>query len=365
MVMSRRTAHDQPAPSRTRETSSDRSKSKFRYQERTKESIHERATQQGSMFDSIFENFPAFKAKVGNNLLRVLPATWDNADHYGYDVFIHRGIGPDNSVYICSKEMGKGPCPICEERAYLDKEGDKKEADELKPQHRVIFWVIDRDNEAESPFIWDVSWAMDKDIASLSEIKRTGEFLIIDLPDDGYDFEFTREGTTMNNTKYVGKQIARRSSPISDDEDQQSKWLDFITDNPIPNILKFYDYDHIKDVFSGKSKEEEKPVESVRSRSLREDLDDEIVDEPVSEKKGVSRLREADKPVASKTRKTVAEPEEEAPEEEDDAPFDTDEDTVEDQGQDTEEADEQESIKQVAERTKERLRTVQRQVRGR
>jgi hypothetical protein len=130
-------------------------------------------------------------------------------------------------------------------------------------------WIIDRNNEKDGPKFWDMSWTMDKDIASLSINKRTGEALLIDDPENGYDFEFVREGKGLN-TRYIGKQISRQSSPISDDERQQEVWLEFITENPIPDVLNFYSYDYIAKIFTGRKPVETDTTDEAPRRSLRE-----------------------------------------------------------------------------------------------
>lgn len=330
--MSRRQQHEQESsssPSRERRTlGGNGARTPFKYQARTAEHVKVRAEQQGGMYDNIFKQFPTYKAKVGNNLLRILPPTWQNADHYGYDIYRHEQIGPDNSMYLCLKEMKGEPCPICEERAELDRLKEDKDAAELRPRHRVVVWVIDRDKENEGPMVWDMSWTMDKDIAALSTNSRSGEILLIDHPTEGYDFEFSREGTTMTNTKYMGKAIARRSSPINDDPDMQDEWLNFIMINPIPTVLNFYSYEHISQVFTGQVKEQDDEPQrisrnTVSTKSLREELDDEIPEKEVA--KPVTRRRivrdeeeppfeEPSKPKVARGRKRIVDDDEEAEE---------------------------------------------------
>lgn len=254
---------------------------KFVYTPRDTSAVQKRATQQGGMYDTFFDSrFTKFKADAGYNCIRILPPGWEGADHFGYDYFLHSNVGPDNSQYLCldkmadlanSKGLEGGRCPICEERRRLEREGEIEEANQMKASRRVGVWVIDRNNERDGPKFYDMSWTMDKDIASLQINKRTGEAILIDDPEEGYDFEFQREGTGLN-TRYIGKQIARQQSPISDDRKQQDAWLEFISDHPIPDALNFYDYEYIAKVFSGKApvekdeEEEEQPRRTSRTR---------------------------------------------------------------------------------------------------
>lgn len=359
MVVSRRQQHDQQVEEKVETRRETRSRPNFQYQARTAEQISDRATQTGGNYDVLYQNYPSYKAKVGSVLLRILPPTWDNAEHYGYDIYVHNNIGPDNQRYLCLKSMGKGKCPICEFRATLgNSTQDQKDAQELKENHRVVMWVIDRDNEAEGPKIWEMSWSMDKDFAALCQDERTGAILLIDHPDEGYDISFKREGTTMTNTKYVGKSIARRASPINDNPDIQEKWLDFITEHPIPSVLIYYSYEHIEAIFSGRTVEEKEEQQKSNTtteagrKSLRDELDDEI---PENRPK-------------STTRRTVVEEETADEEDETKPPFETDKPTTSStrrttQKETTEEEEEQETKPMsIAERTRERLRQRQQQV---
>lgn len=74
----------------------------FQYKPRTADQVKGRATRKSSRYDSIFkQGFDSYRPKQGDNLIRYLPPTWDDADHYGYTAFVHRGIGPDNATYLC------------------------------------------------------------------------------------------------------------------------------------------------------------------------------------------------------------------------------------------------------------------------
>jgi len=189
----------------------------------------------------------------GQNRIRILPPTWEDARHYGYDIYIHYGVGADNQSYLCLQKMKNKPCPICEERAKASSKGDDEAAKAYAPKKRVMVYMIDRKNEDEGVKVWAMPWTLDRDLAERQVDPDTNEVLLIDDPDEGYDVMFSREvkGGNTRFAGYVGIDIARRPSPLSDDEDQMRDWLSFIVDNPIPSILRFYDYDHIKRVFFG------------------------------------------------------------------------------------------------------------------
>lgn len=283
----------------------------FKYQKRSKENIRKRATQSGGSFDRMYnEGIETFSPKEGDFYLRILPPTWSDADHYGFELYVHYSVGVDDQTYLCPNKMNHDPCPVCEARIKAQDEGDTEYASKLSPKKRVAIWVIDRSEENEGPLLWSMPWSVDKEFAQLSQNKRTGEILLIDDPVDGYDIEFTKSGAGIK-TKYTGIQIDRDPSELSDDHDLTNKWLDYATDHPIPDILNVYEYSHISNVFSGSSgkkedyedsdekedrvvdiksrrhhprdeeaKEEKEPRRRSRSRRDEEDKEDEKEEEP-------------------------------------------------------------------------------------
>lgn len=263
-------------------------RSRFKYQPRSPETVKTRASQKGGMFDSyIKSDIKMLKVGEGDHEYRVLPPTWPDAKHYGYEIYMHFGIGPDNQAYLCLEQQKKGTCPICKERRRCDADEAKK----LAPTKRVLMWVIDRDAEQEGPQLWACPWTLDRDISMVSIIKKTGEVLVIDHPDEGYDLAFTRQGTT-ERTKYQSPQIARHSTPLSDRDDDADAWLDYIEQHLIPDCLVFYEPDQIEQVFNGAQREDDDPsTERVRHTS------------PSEEEAPPSRRRERE----------VVQPEEDAP----------------------------------------------------
>lgn len=219
-----------------------------RYQRRDPKLTKERANRKGREFDSFLkEGVKTFTPKEGDNVVRFLPPGWKDPDHYGFTVFVHFNIGPDNGAYLCLRKMRNEPCPCCEEFDRAEKEGDKEYAASIKVSERVLAYIIDRDKESEGAMLWSMSWSMDRDISACTVDKRSGDVLALDDPDNGYDVEFTREGKGLK-TKYIGVKVARRESDLGDDS-----LLDFVRENPIPDLLLYHDYDYISNVFGGKS----------------------------------------------------------------------------------------------------------------
>ena len=226
---------------------------KFQYQKPNQETIQKRQNNSGGAGESFLsQKFPTFIIKEGDYQIRLLPATWDNAEHYGLEIFVNYGIGPDNSSFLSISKMkgGNERDPVKEERERAIREGDRDYADTLKPNQRFLYWLIDRDKEKEGPLLWAAPYTLDKDLALLSQDKRTKELLYVDHPEQGYDVFFSRNGKPPQ-VRYTGLSLDRRPSPLHDDPKVAEKWLQFVMDNPLPSVLIHRDYDYIKNVFGG------------------------------------------------------------------------------------------------------------------
>lgn len=226
---------------------------KFTYKERSVDSLKARAERTGGKFDSIYKGgYDTWKPKQGDNLIRFLPPTWDNADHYGYNVWTHGFVGPEQGSYLCLFKMQGKPCPVCEQANAARIAGDEEEQRQNTASERIITWILNRDgDDPAKPLLFQMSWTQDRDILALCHNRRTHAALWIDNPDVGYDVSFQRAGTGMKQTRYFGYQIARDHSPLNDDARVQDSILQFIEDNPIPSVLQFYPADYISKALMG------------------------------------------------------------------------------------------------------------------
>lgn len=219
----------------------------YRYQARDEGEAKRRAEHGANEFDRVLKpHIKVWKPKDRVNRIRIVPPTWDNAKHFGVDVHVHYGVGPDRATYLCLNKMKGEADPIAEEHAEAVREGDDDYAKELSAKHRVLIYLVDRDDEKEGVQAWMMPSGLDRDIVKISHDRSSGEVLLIDHPEEGYDVTFEKNGTGKT-TKYEGVAIARRSSPLG-----KAAWLDFAVENPLPDQLQYYDYDHIAKVFNGK-----------------------------------------------------------------------------------------------------------------
>lgn len=100
-------------------------------------------------------DFVPFTAGMGN------PFADEGSDTYERTYWVHRGIGANNGTYCClARTFGK-PCPVCEYRGQLLKDGGEdheKVADSLKPKERQLFAVWDHADKEKGVQVWDFPW---------------------------------------------------------------------------------------------------------------------------------------------------------------------------------------------------------------
>lgn len=234
----------------------------FVYTPRTQEQLKKRLDKTSGFDKYIKDGTPLLTFKEGKHRIRILPPTWDNAEHYGYDIYLNYGIGPDKQSYLSLSKMKKGRDPIAEERTRAQNDGREDDAKALNARKRILVWAVDRKREAEGPQLFAMPVSVDQEIATRAVDDINGGVLSVDNPYDGYDVIFNKTGEGLK-TKYPGVDIARQSSQLSDDDETMQKWLEFVQANPIPDCLKFYSYEHIKAVFNNEAvaaKPESSPV---------------------------------------------------------------------------------------------------------
>ena len=83
---------------------------KFRGGDRSSEDVTRRSKMSGGNYDNyLSSDAPFFKAKEGENTVRIMPPTWDDQEKWGNGweivVWLHRNVGPDNGTYLCLDKM--------------------------------------------------------------------------------------------------------------------------------------------------------------------------------------------------------------------------------------------------------------------
>lgn len=237
----------------------------FHYQERSVDQVRRQAERQTGRFDSpVKKDFDIWRCKGGENTIRILPPTWENPEHYAYRVWMHRFIGSDGSSYLCPRKMLGKPCAICDAERDARDAGEQEEAKDLAVAPQWACWMLDRDgDDPERPQVFIMSDFMDKDIVSITYNSKRGDALRVDHPEEGYDLSIRRTGQGLK-TKYSGYQFDREPTPALDDPGALADVLEFITANPIPDVLNFYDNSYLENVLQGTtdrgSKDDDEPA---------------------------------------------------------------------------------------------------------
>jgi hypothetical protein len=219
----------------------------FQYRRRTQEVAENRANQQGGGIEGfVKDEYRLFGVKNGDNAIRILPRdASEEAEHFGEDVWVHYSIGPDRASVLCPTRMANEPCPVCEERARVERRGGDDEAiRELRPHRRVLVWLIDRKNEDQGPVLWGMPWTVDRDISKACRDRETGQFYFPEDPEQGYDIYFDRSGNPPK-IDYGPFQLSRKPNSVP------APVLDFVSTHPLLETLRVRDYAEIKRLFNG------------------------------------------------------------------------------------------------------------------
>lgn len=285
----------------------------------------------GGSFESyLADGVTYYKPREGENNIRLLPCGWEDIKTWGknwdIEVWVHMGIGVNEDNYLCLDKMKGEECPICQ--AALNAE-DKDEKRSLSRKLRPLAYVIDRDNERAGPQAYAMPITLNKEIHARSRNKKTRARYKIDHPEEGFDVSFTKEGKNLN-TKYVQVNVdIGNPSPLSTKEARANTWLEYIMEHPLPELLVYYEADHIEAVLNGASGKKKKVTGKGKAR---DDDDDDEGEEEKPKRGAVARKRSkadeddedaADERAARSNKRRV---EAEDDEEEDEAPFETDED---------------------------------------
>lgn len=192
--------------------------------------------------------------------------------YYTRPFYVHKNVGADNQAHLCLRRVMKEPCPICEFREKLFRDGIEDDDSEdlaksLAAKERQLFNVInlkDKDNPVQ---IWDISFHLFG--------KLLNERILHSDEEDKYDTFFHMEnGLTLKvgfNEKSFGGHTFLEATTIDfkprgydlDDRDlEESVVLD--------DILVVTPYDELKKLFHQSISEDGK-LKGAKRDNKRED----------------------------------------------------------------------------------------------
>ena len=162
--------------------------------------------------------FTYFKAKVGRNVVRCLPAMPGRKPvHVTHQHYVELP-GRPKVVFNCPLAMkAEGVrCPVCEKRAKLLATGnsaDRETAFGLAPRFRAYMCVVDREHPELGVQVYGFGKTVMKGLKSLRDDPDVGDFF---RPGpDGFDVIIERTGTGKNDTEYSVRP-AVKNTPLGD-----------------------------------------------------------------------------------------------------------------------------------------------------
>ena len=270
-----------------------KAKKKFNYKRRDKSAIEARAQKTSSRFAALVTGpIKLMKMEERDYCVRILPATWKDPEHFGYDVAYNRNIGPDKDRYISRSFHGHDDDPIRDYINELKAEGRKKDVKEHDLSERVFYYAIDRDNEGAGVQLMDFPQTADKELAKVCKDRRTGATLYIDDPEEGRDVYFTREKNKGGFLENVRFEVTKDACPIFDDQRKYEAVEELVCENPIPdvlNILPAEDLQRLVDAMkmanpTTRAEDDDKtPPPRTRSRARRPEPEPEPEQEPIDD----------------------------------------------------------------------------------
>ena len=250
---------------------------------------------------------------------------------YKRPYWLHRGVGPDNQSVVCPSSVGK-PCPICEYRAQLLKDGARWDDDTvkaLKPSMRNLYVVIPKNNKnyPEEPHIWDISQFLFQDKLN-EEIQENEEYETFPDLEEGYTLRIRFAEGTFGSNKFAE---VSRIDFIERKKSYDESILDKIPS--LDDMLEILPYPTIEAMFFGNmspDEDEEEEYDDEEKKKKRKVEEDEDIDDDMEEEEDEDGEDEDD---------------EDIDEDEDDEDIDDDDDDEEDDEEDEDEEEERDEKK--------------------
>lgn len=222
-----------------------------------------------SYFKDGLEGVNFWTPKEGDHILDIIPYTAGPNDPqvkegdptYVLEIYIHPDVGGiENQTMICPEKTFKKPCPICEHRRILQKEGaDEDLVKSLQPKRypRSIYNIVCYDSEKDESKgvqIFDVShYLFEMYLLKLAQgSARSGQrptgFIPFADPEEGRSIRFTRQGTSTN-TRYIAHAFESRNYTIPKEILDSTHCLD--------QLIHIPTYDEIYGAYWGETPAEE------------------------------------------------------------------------------------------------------------
>ena len=239
-----------------------------REKRREKVSAKRRVTEHQSGYSSTSLLLPdgvsLYKPKAGNRRIEILPYVVGDGNpfadpgtqYYERTYYVHRGIGPDNSSFVCPRKTAGKECFICDHRAKLakDPKADEEEIKALAPKERQLWNVYDYAETDKGVQLWDVSHhlfgkRLDTEIRNADE---DDGFEFFADPDDGFTLRVAFEDKSFAGNNFVEAasiNFKARKGSLDEELLEAAQCLD--------DLLTLKSYEDLKKVFLQTAEEED------------------------------------------------------------------------------------------------------------
>lgn len=190
---------------------------------------------------------------------------------YSLDFFTHGYVGAGQVTVLCPKETYGKACPICEQAEIALREHGKesKEYGSLKPKHRVLYNVVNPDDENEEIMLFEETFAFFEQelnkFAGNRGRRKGGEFVRFADVSEGLTVVFTAEENKFNGKpffKYNSWDFEERDKPHSKSIVDAAYALD--------DYLVVKSYDELKEILYGSEEAEDEAPDAPEEKPVKE-----------------------------------------------------------------------------------------------
>lgn len=234
-----------------------------------------------------------FSPAEGRNRINIIPYTIKSKNHplvkkgefevgdkdYVMDIFVHRGVGPNEASVLCLKNTYGKPCPICEQSALLRKQGKEDEAGALKPSRRVFYNVQDLKNPDVLKVFEASHYLFEKELIDEARDDEEGGFVDFADEESGKEIKFRCSKTSKGGfefNEFKSFSFEDRDENIPDELLESAISFDEIMNVPT--------YEEAEKILYGRDdaddeEEDEVPAKKSSKKAVAKDEDDDDADD--------------------------------------------------------------------------------------
>ena len=254
-----------------------------------------------------------YKPVEGKNRINIIPYEIKTKNHplvkkgefeigdkdYVMDFYIHKSVGPTETSVLCLKSTYGKPCPVCELRAKLRKDGKEDEAKALKPSRRVAYNVEDLKEPGKVKIFETSHFLFEKELIDEARDDEENGFVDFADPEEGKEIKFRASKVSQGGFEF----LEFKSFGFEDrDEEISSKLLkQAISFDEIMNVPTYDDVEKILYGADDSEDEDDEPKKVSKKVEEDEESDDEekpkkkvVEEDEVEEKKPSKKSDEED-----------------------------------------------------------------------